>query len=437
MLYTELNFLFFILFLVFLKLSLPKFPTKILFLLSSLFWYFLFGLHSFLLIIGLSFFNILMFYIYKNLEKKFFLYTWVILNLILMIFLKTKSSFLSFNSIGLSFFCFSSLLSIKEIIKKGDVKFQDTLHYFILTPFFFPALVQGPIEPPSKIIKQLDLNLPINLNNAILGFTIILLGYFKYHFIYSHLYDFTLFLFHGKIIQNIILASFLATLSAYALMSSYCDIGRGVSKIFGIDVIMNFRPIIWAKSPIDFWNRWNISLGHFLKENVTFPLMLRFGKIIPHKYFVLLTFIIFGLWHEVTWSWFFFGAMNGIYVLLYSSQTIQNFLVNQSNLIQKTVNLFFVILIIISNGFITNYQSLISSEVMSNLPPISTNHFLAIVIFFIIESMQKDLNTDFLKSYKMKHLILISFILLTIGLFSFINYNLFSIPPAPPLYFKF
>jgi len=91
--------------------------------------------------------------------------------------------------------------------------------------------------------------------------------------------------------------------------------GRGIARCFGIELEINFRSIFYAKNPNDYWLRWNITLGTWIRDYISFPMMLNWGRKINQNILMIFSFILVGLWHGVAWNWLWFGIFNGLMVV--------------------------------------------------------------------------------------------------------------------------
>ena len=117
----------------------------------------------------------------------------------------------------------------------------------------------------------------------------------------------------------------------YCDFSGGIDITRGVARLFGIDMAENFRRPIFATSLTDYWRRWHITLGAWMRDYVFYPISLSrgFGKLsrwarthiggTAGKIFAtsLATFIVYfiiGIWHGANFRYIAFGLWNGVLI---------------------------------------------------------------------------------------------------------------------------
>ena len=103
-------------------------------------------------------------------------------------------------------------------------------------------------------------------------------------------------------------------LQIYFDFNGYTQMARGVSRVLGIELTVNFRAPYLATSFRDFWTRWHISLSQWLRDYVYIPLG---GNRVSHlrRYVnLLLTMLIGGIWHGAGWNFVIWGALHGTYL---------------------------------------------------------------------------------------------------------------------------
>jgi alginate O-acetyltransferase complex protein AlgI len=114
----------------------------------------------------------------------------------------------------------------------------------------------------------------------------------------------------------------LFTLYAFALQiygdfSGYTDIARGVAKLMGFELILNFNLPYIAITPSDFWRRWHISLSTWLRDYLYIPLGGSRGSTFMTYRNLFLTMLLGGLWHGAAWTFVFWGMYHGILLIAY------------------------------------------------------------------------------------------------------------------------
>jgi len=114
----------------------------------------------------------------------------------------------------------------------------------------------------------------------------------------------------------LVLATFFFTLQIYCDFSGYSDIAIGTAKLFGINLMENFRTPYFARTVKEFWKRWHISLSIWFKDYVYIPLGGNRCTIIRHNINLMVTFLISGLWHGANWTYILWGGIHGIAQIL-------------------------------------------------------------------------------------------------------------------------
>jgi D-alanyl-lipoteichoic acid acyltransferase DltB (MBOAT superfamily) len=98
--------------------------------------------------------------------------------------------------------------------------------------------------------------------------------------------------------------------------SGYTDMARGVAKVMGFNLILNFNNPYLATGLGDFWSRWHISLSSWFRDYVYIPLGgNRSGTLLTYRN-LFLTFFISGIWHGANWTFMIWGALHGLGVLI-------------------------------------------------------------------------------------------------------------------------
>jgi alginate O-acetyltransferase complex protein AlgI len=215
--------------------------------------------------------------------------------------------------VGISFYTFQSLSYTIDVYRKRIVPTSRFLD-FALFVAYFPPMVAGPIERAWHLLPQLSKPRRICLTQSMDGIVLILLGLFKKVAIADGVAPAvdSVFTSSGAVSQtDVALATFLFAIQIFCDFSGYSDIARGVSKLFGIDLILNFNLPYFSKNPSEFWRCWHISLSSWLRDYLYIPLGgNRLGS--ARTYFNLfLTMLLGGLWHGAAWNYVLWGAFQG------------------------------------------------------------------------------------------------------------------------------
>ena len=106
-----------------------------------------------------------------------------------------------------------------------------------------------------------------------------------------------------------LLAAILAfTFQIYCDFSGYSDIARGLARMLGLNIMLNFNIPYIARTPSEFWRRWHISLSTWLRDYLYISLGgNRYGKLLTFHN-LMLTMLLGGLWHGAAWNFVLWGA---------------------------------------------------------------------------------------------------------------------------------
>ncbi|HLP75890.1 MAG TPA: MBOAT family O-acyltransferase, partial [Candidatus Paceibacterota bacterium] len=220
--------------------------------------------------------------------------------------------------VGISFFTFQSL-SYTIDFYFGKVHRERNLLRFATFVCFFPQLMAGPIERARHLLPQFNQFPPVRLQNFTDGASLFLVGLFKklalanyFSFYVERVYDNPGD--HGAP------ALFLATVAfgwqIFFDFSGYTDMARGVAKVMGFDLILNFNNPYLATGLGDFWSRWHISLSSWFRDYVYIPLGgNRGGTLLTYRN-LFITFFISGIWHGANWTFMIWGALHGVGILI-------------------------------------------------------------------------------------------------------------------------
>jgi D-alanyl-lipoteichoic acid acyltransferase DltB (MBOAT superfamily) len=216
--------------------------------------------------------------------------------------------------IGISFHTFQSM-SYTIDAYKGTIQTERSFVRFLTFVSFFPQLVAGPIERASNLLPQLQGTPTITRRDIADGLSLFLVGFFKKVALADYLARYVDPV-YGNPGQYQAPALLLATLAfgwqIYFDFSGYTDMARGVARVMGFHLMLNFNNPYTATGLGDFWNRWHISLSTWFKDYVYFPLGgNRHGKL--RTYFnMFVTMVISGIWHGAAWTFVTWGALHAL-----------------------------------------------------------------------------------------------------------------------------
>ena len=235
--------------------------------------------------------------------------------------------------LGISFYMFQSIGYVIDVYR-NKYKPERNIFKFVLFTSFFPQVVQGPISRFDSLSKELFEPHHFSYDNIKDGIILMMWGYFKKLIIADRaavvvnavLGDYT-----NQSGTIILIAMILYCIQLYTDFSGGIDITRGVSKLFGINLIDNFERPIFSTSLTSFWRRWHISLGTWMKDYLFYPLSLsktfvkfgkfvrkhikgKVGKILPISLVTFIVYFTIGIWHGGSIKYIVFGIWNGVLI---------------------------------------------------------------------------------------------------------------------------
>ena len=211
--------------------------------------------------------------------------------------------------LAISFFTFQQIMFLVDCRAVAPPRF---LSYAAFVAFF-PHLIAGPLVRPRDIMPQLDAARP-DSENLSAGLTLFILGLAKKLVLADLFAGFSNTGFnaaaHGETLT--LLEAWAATLS-YALQiyfdfSGYSDMATGLARMIGVRFPLNFDSPYQATDIADFWRRWHITLGSFLRDHVYIPLGGNRHRQIAN---LMVTMLLCGLWHGAAWRFVLWGGLHG------------------------------------------------------------------------------------------------------------------------------
>lgn len=235
--------------------------------------------------------------------------------------------------IGLSFFTFQSVSYLIDVYQ-GKYKAERNLFKICLFVSFFPQIMQGPIGRYDRLKTTLFTGNTFQLKNIQHGLQRVLWGFFKKLILADRAGVFVNYVFltpdnYGG--AMCILAVLMYSIQLYMDFSGGIDIVIGVAQMFGVSMDENFRQPYFSRSIGEFWRRWHITLGTWMKDYIFYPFCLsrsmnklgkwgkkhlgkHLGTTIPICLSNLLIFFVVGVWHGAEWRYIIYGMYNGIII---------------------------------------------------------------------------------------------------------------------------
>jgi alginate O-acetyltransferase complex protein AlgI len=217
--------------------------------------------------------------------------------------------------LAISFFTFEQLTYLTSAWR-GEIETRDLLSYALFITFF-PHLIAGPIVRYGEIFPQLNRTSRYRLDagNLSAGLMIFAIGLFKKVMIADAFKAWLDPVFDAAVHPGFVEA-WAATLAfafeIYFDFSGYSDMAIGLARMLNVRFPENFDSPYQARSPIEFWRRWHITLSFFLRDYLYIPLGgNRRGRLRQHLN-LFVTMLLGGLWHGADWTFVIWGAFHGV-----------------------------------------------------------------------------------------------------------------------------
>lgn len=217
--------------------------------------------------------------------------------------------------IGISFYTFISLSYTIDVYLRHSVPHRHFLAYAGFVAFF-PHLVAGPLIRHNELVFQLEdpLRGKFNAKNFSYGIVFFIIGLSKKILIADRLADAVnpvLTMVPSVSTLEAWLCALGYTFQLYFDFSGYSDMAVGLAKMMNIEFPQNFKSPYKAVSITDFWQRWHISLSHWLRDYLYIPLGgSRFGNLLTYRN-LFFTMLLGGLWHGANWVFIIWGGYHG------------------------------------------------------------------------------------------------------------------------------
>ncbi len=217
--------------------------------------------------------------------------------------------------LGISFFTFQQISYVVDSYR-GETKGYSLLDYAVFVSFF-PQLVAGPIVLHNELIPQLRKteNHKPDAGNLARGLYLFSNGLFKKVIVADTLGNLVAAGFGGLEILttiDVLLIIVCYALQLYFDFSGYSDMATGIASMFNIRLPLNFSSPYKARSILEFWDRWHMTLTRFLRQYIYFPLGgSRRGRIRTYVN-IMIVFLVSGFWHGANWTFVAWGLLHGV-----------------------------------------------------------------------------------------------------------------------------
>ena len=242
--------------------------------------------------------------------------------------------------IGISFYTLMAVSYLVDVYRES-VRADRNLGRVALYLSFFPQIMEGPICRYNQTAESLTAGDPLDRRSMYAGTVRILYGFAKKIIVADRLNAFVRPVFGGHYLFDggvTAFAAILYTLQLYCDFSGTMDVALGIGQIFNVRLPRNFRQPFFSRTASEFWKRWHITLGTWLKDYVYYPVSLsapckrltkrarkvfgnRYGPLLASSVALLCVWVINGLWHGAGSQYLFFGMY--YFVLIMSGGLIE------------------------------------------------------------------------------------------------------------------
>jgi alginate O-acetyltransferase complex protein AlgI len=216
--------------------------------------------------------------------------------------------------VGISFFTFQSMGYVIDCYR-GHTDRERSFVRFAAFVSLFPQLVAGPIERSRNLLSQLRRLPPLSQSDVTDGLSLFVAGLFKKVAIANYLALYVDPIYAAPERYNgaaLAMATFAFAWQIYCDFSGYTDMARGVARIMGLRLMLNFDHPYLATGLGDFWSRWHISLSTWFRDYLYIPLGGNRSSAWATYRNLFLTMLISGLWHGASWTFVAWGALHGL-----------------------------------------------------------------------------------------------------------------------------
>ncbi len=248
--------------------------------------------------------------------------------------------------IGISFYIFQSITYAVDVYRGVNPPVKKISHY-LLYILSFPQMIAGPIVKYNQIAHQLAERNETS-DDRLLGFYRFCVGLGKKVLIANGLAVYADQVLNGDIAGSSTATVWVGviayTFQIYFDFSGYSDMAIGLGRMIGFRFPENFDSPYLSRNISEFWRRWHMTLGAFMKEYLYIPLGGNRVKSVPRLYVNLATvFMLSGLWHGASWNFVLWGAFHGLFLVLDRIFLVN--LLNKTGVVVSTVITFFIVMI--------------------------------------------------------------------------------------------
>ena len=221
--------------------------------------------------------------------------------------------------VGISFYTFQTISYSFDVYRR---RIEPTTNIVTFATYvaYFPQLVAGPIERAQRLLPQIE-NQNRTFPNADRRWEatrLILLGLAKKVVLADGVAGIVNDGFGDPESMSwlaLVAAAVGFSIQIYGDFSGYSAIARGVSRLLGIELVLNFSQPYLSRNITEFWRRWHISLSDWLRDYLYIPLGGNRGSALQTYRNLALTMVLGGLWHGASWNFVIWGGLHGLFLI--------------------------------------------------------------------------------------------------------------------------
>ena len=232
--------------------------------------------------------------------------------------------------VGISFYTFHGMSYVFDIYRLKQKPVTSFTSYGVFVSFF-PLLVAGPIERANHLLPQVQQKRIFRYPQAVSGCRLILWGLFKKVVIADNLGVIADAAFANYSTMNgmsLLLGILAFSFQIYGDFSGYSDMALGIARLFGFELLSNFRFPYFSHNLAEFWRRWHISLSGWFRDYLYIPLGGSRNGLFQTLRNTCIVFLISGMWHGASWNFIAWGAIHAggfMFLMLWPQQSAKSY----------------------------------------------------------------------------------------------------------------
>ncbi len=214
-----------------------------------------------------------------------------------------------FLPVGISFYTFQTM-SYSIDVYRGEIEPRRNFLDYVTFVSFFPQLVAGPVERASNLLAQVETPRHFSWAMVRSGLGLALWGATKKVLCADTIAPYVdkVFVLSDPSGPMIWAATLGFAIQILADFSGYTDIARGVARMLGFGLVLNFDHPYMARNPSEFWRRWHISFSTWIRDYIYIPVGGSRGGFARATRSTFIAMVLSGLWHGAAWTFVLWGA---------------------------------------------------------------------------------------------------------------------------------